>query len=135
MTDIPEQPIECFQCGICCMRYQPRVSEKEMASMAQHLGLTRETFVKKYVMITRIGYLLRQRDGMCVFLEQEKDGNKALCRIHDHRPAPCRDWAAGLSKRECRQGLAQLGNADRIAVLREVFDSAEAMERFTESLQ
>jgi Fe-S-cluster containining protein len=101
------------------MRYQPRVTEEEMELMARHLGIDRRALLKKYVMATKIGYLLRQRGGMCVFLEREKDGTQALCRIYDHRPAPCRDWTADLSRRECREGLDRLGEAERAEVLRD----------------
>jgi len=42
---------------------------------------------------------------MCLFLEKKEGINKWLCRIHDFKPAACREWAAGLEKQECRKGL------------------------------
>ena len=110
--------IECFRCGICCMRYQPKISPEELENIAGYLSLTPDEFVSKYVMVTKIGYLLRQSHGACIFLEPEAGGNRNNCSIHDSRPAPCRDWTAALSKQECLDGLAGLDEADRNAILK-----------------
>jgi Fe-S-cluster containining protein len=50
-------------------------------------------------------YLLRQNDGHCLFLQTGKDRRIGLCRIHQFRPADCRNWVPSLSKRECLKGL------------------------------
>jgi len=102
--------IECFRCGICCRRYQPKVSPEEIEAMAFYLSLPPDRFRERYIMVTRIGYLLsRVRDG-CIFLDKDEN-QPAACRIYPARPASCRDWTASLEKKECREGLK--GKAER----------------------
>jgi Fe-S-cluster containining protein len=38
-------------------------------------------------------------------LERKEGKAKWLCRIHDFKPDACRQWVAGLEKKECRGGL------------------------------
>ncbi|MDO8567160.1 MAG: YkgJ family cysteine cluster protein [Dehalococcoidales bacterium] len=103
-----QNPIECFRCGLCCMRHQPPVPPDEVGKIAAGLGMTPDDFLAKYGQLTYVGYLLRQSQGSCVFLDWEKDGMKSSCRIHPFRPEACRNWQASLSRRECRDGLARL---------------------------
>ena len=51
-------------------------------------------------------HLIKQRDGMCLFLERKTGKAKWLCRIHTFKPDACRQWTAGLEKKECRKGLS-----------------------------
>ena len=99
-------PIECFRCGICCIDYQPRVSVKEIETMAQRFSITPETFIGSYVTVTNVGYLLRQEENGCVFLTREPDSNRTSCAIYPFRPAICRNWRATLSRPQCRRGLS-----------------------------
>jgi len=98
--------IDCFRCGICCTRYQPKLTPQEIRRIAKSLSLSTEDFLAQYVQITTIGYLLKQSAKGCIFLKWEE--GKTSCEIYHIRPKACRDWTASLSQPECRQGLARL---------------------------
>lgn len=98
--------INCFRCGICCTRYQPKLTKNEVKRIARSLSLSLDDFLARYVQVTAVGYLLRQSAKGCVFLDWE--GDKTTCRIYRVRPQACRDWVARLSQPECQQGLAKL---------------------------
>ena len=97
--------IDCFRCGLCCTRYQPRLTPREVERISKHLALPAEDFIARYAQVTAIGYLLRQSAKGCVFLIWE-DG-QTTCGIYRVRPKACRDWTASLSQPECQQGLAK----------------------------
>lgn len=99
-------PIPCFQCGVCCERWQPLLSPEEVRRLAADLKLTTRTFNRRYTRpypITR-GYrqVITNQRGGCIFLKD------AACSIYERRPQVCRDWQAGLDKRECLEGLKRL---------------------------
>jgi len=98
--------IDCFRCGICCTRYQPKLTPQEVARIAKSLSLSIDNFLVRYAQTTTIGHLLKQSAKGCVFLKW-KDG-KTSCEIYRVRPRACRDWQASLSQPECLQGLARL---------------------------
>ena len=100
----------CFRCGICCRRYQVRLSLTEARRIAHELGMSWDDFASQYLDKRWPGtksLLLRQSHGACPFLEQEEDSAIASCRIHAFRPSSCREWAPGVHRPECQQGLAQ----------------------------
>jgi len=125
--------IECFRCGICCTMYQPKITPGEAEALAAHLSLSLEDFISRYVIITKIGFLLRQSRGRCVFLGCEGHG-KYTCTVYEARPAPCRDWQAGLSRRECMEGLAGLADSEMRKIVADASCSAEEAEKFIASL-
>ena len=102
------EPIECFRCGICCIDYQPQVTIEEIELMAEQFAITAEAFIGSYVIITKVGYLLRQLENGCVFLALEEGAGKTYCTIYSFRPVICRDWQATLSRPQCRRGLIKL---------------------------
>ncbi len=122
-------PIECFRCGICCVVYQPKVTMEEIESMAEQLSVTTDEFITGYVMVTQIGYLLRQTENGCVFLAREKGSSKASCDIYSFRPAPCRDWVPGLSRPECQEGLVKLQRDNEILPVGEVYQTQAQIEK------
>lgn len=100
--------IECFRCGLCCMRYQPPVTVGEAKKIANALGMEFDDFLVRYVDDSWFepGIFLIDADSKaCVFLEPATDGRPALCRIHKLRPKACRDWQPGLDKKECLEAL------------------------------
>jgi Fe-S-cluster containining protein len=105
-------PIECFRCGVCCIRYQPQLAPDEVETIARGLGLSKADFLARYAQFTNVGYLIRRSEEGCVFLTWEEDGVKSTCTIHPFRPKSCRSWAASLSRVECREGLASLKAGD-----------------------
>jgi hypothetical protein len=98
----------CFCCGICCSDYQPHLDIKESLTIADRLGMSLQQFINDCTDPRWPGtdtHLLRQKDGMCIFLEQKEGKARWLCRIHAFKPAACREWTASLSQQECRRGL------------------------------
>ena len=100
--------IECFRCGICCTKYQVNLSLAEGQRIADELGFVWEEFLSRYVDKSWPGiknFLLRKRNGACVFLERIEDSNVTHCLIYHIRPSSCIDWAPSLCRRECQKGL------------------------------
>ena len=78
--------------------------------IAEHLGISLQKFLDDCTDPRWPGtdtHLLLHKDGMCLFLEQKEGKAKWLCRIHAFKPAACREWTAGLFKKECRKGLSR----------------------------
>ena len=121
-------PIDCFRCGICCTCYQPLLGSEEIETIARQLRLSTGTFLARYSQPTVIGYLLRQTEKGCVFLEWESQ-TRASCHIYPFRPEVCRNWTASLSRRECLEGLARLKTGGEILLAKELYSSPAAIER------
>lgn len=125
--------IPCFQCGVCCVRWQPLLSPEELRRLSQDLGISPRTFKRRYSrpFPPRRGW--RQlKTGLvgCVFLAYQ--GDRALCTIHTVRPQVCRDWMPSLDKRECQEGLRSM-NEQGVVTLEELYPAAEDQQRFTEA--
>jgi Fe-S-cluster containining protein len=109
----------------------------EARRIADGLGLLWEKFLASYVdqrWADQESFLLCQRDGMCVFLEQAEGKNKATCLIHPFKPSSCVDWTPSLFRRECREGLAQLWGLD-VNILGEIQGPEEAIRSFHSFLE
>ena len=103
--------IPCFRCGVCCSRYRVRVDFIEARRIADELGLPWHEFARDYLQQHHPGattFLLRQDEGVCVFLRYETQGRSAMCAIHPFKPSACRDWVPSLYRRECREGLVKV---------------------------
>lgn len=77
----------CTQCSHCCTGPQGYVwlSPEDQRSIASHLGLAVEAFLKRYVRL--VGWLLCLVDkpnGDCIFLTEDK-----RCAIHAVKPRQC----------------------------------------------
>ncbi len=86
-------------CGACCTGSPGYVAftEEEARGMASRLGLSVDAFYARFARRLRgVGWSLRERRTEhgydCVFLDRESQPGKALCAIHDARPAQCRTW-------------------------------------------
>jgi len=123
-------PIECFRCGICCIDYQPEVTDEEIESIAERLSITADEFINRYVIVTQVGHLLRQTENGCVFLTLEEGTSKVSCTIYPFRPAACRNWVASLARPQCRKGLAKLKIDNSLLLVGEVYENQEQVERF-----
>ena len=102
--------ILCFRCGVCCMKYSPRVTTIEAEHIAESLGISLETFLERYTDDSWFEpgyYLLDTQDGACIFLADSEDARMKFCRIHHIRPEACREWQPGLEKKDCLEGLEQ----------------------------
>jgi len=113
-TDGEPFDLPCIRCGVCCTVYQVRVSPAEAMAIADHMGLERWDWVGRYCdprwHDTR-SHLIRHDEGGCVFLKRSS-GGLSLCSIYEVRPEACRDWAAGVLKPACRDGLKRFWQVD-----------------------
>ena len=129
--------ISCFRCGVCCTRYQPPVSLTEAQSIAGVLGISLDDFLGKYIDDSWPGSeycLIDAYDDACVFLERGEGSRVASCRIHPVRPQACREWAPGLSRKECQQGLAEYWEL-RIGLSGELIGSKQRIRNFRRFLK
>ena len=120
--------IPCHRCGVCCERWQPLVTEPEIARLAAHLGVGRDAFVETYTTAYPFDdavRLLRRKGTGCVFLRWDDDGRSA-CSVHPARPDSCAAWTASLDRRECVDGLSRFGAPGTLLPLQVVYpDAAE----------
>jgi Fe-S-cluster containining protein len=123
--------IECFRCGVCCVRYRPKVTKAEMKRIARMLGISPEAFVAAYVKAvpTKDGYILQSSADTCPFLQWDENGIKATCSIHSLRPKACRDWVPSLSRPECQEGLVKLKNSGELLLPAGIYGSNKEIER------
>ncbi len=108
-ADGPQNPeFACFMCGMCCSRYQVRLSLLEARQICERLDMSWKDFLDRCTDPRWPGessLLLVQKNGGCVFLKRSFGEKTALCRIHEFKPSSCREWTAGPFRRECREGL------------------------------
>lgn len=79
---------ECTQCGTCCQGEGGiYLSREEIDRISLFLKLSQDKFLKKFC-LQKNGkiYIHIREDGYCHFSQ------KGLCRIHQVKPAPCRQW-------------------------------------------
>ena len=102
--------LECFRCGVCCIKYQAPLNSGEAQRIADYFEVPLEVFLDRFTdhrWLFGSDSLLCHLNGACAFLNGEQDGKLNNCRIHPVRPKACRDWEAGLDRKECRDGLAK----------------------------
>ncbi len=100
--------MKCFLCGVCCTRFHVRLDFDEAHRIAVGLGISWEEFKEKYLDPGWPGtssFILARQNNECIFLERRKDGKTAVCWIQNFKPSACREWSAGLEKKECCEGL------------------------------
>lgn len=105
-----ENGLPCFRCGICCTKFQVRISVEEARQIAKKLDVPWENWLEKYTDARWPGtasFLLRHCESGCVFLNPAKGKNGACCLIHTFRPSSCREWTPGLHRPECQEGLSR----------------------------
>ncbi len=98
----------CFCCGVCCTKFQPRLSLIEARMLARDLGVSWKQFRAEYIDPRWPGsqsYLLRQIDGACIFLHAGGSSEPKLCSVHAFKPPCCTEWKAGTDRSECLEGL------------------------------
>jgi hypothetical protein len=119
--DIPEDPPEisdqltCFCCGICChylvfmtLEEAYRISDDRGIALEDFLELTPESmsYGQEYFWFEAESYLLKQKDGFCVFLTHTEGTKAWFCGIHRVKPDVCRKWVQTFHRPECQKGLA-----------------------------
>lgn len=116
-----ERKMPCFRCGICC-RYRICLSYDEVKCIVGYTRLERGKFVERYdeqgtfeegyedmYWFEADSYLMRQRDGICFFLEYISD-KEAICRIHEVKPQVCLKYDPAPERPACKEGLTRFWN-------------------------
>ena len=129
-----EGEIPCFQCGVCCMKWQPLMDREETERIAKAMGISGRTFRRKYTRAypPRRGWRIMRHGSIgCIFLGFEE--GRAICTIHEFKPEACRSWTASLTKSECREGLEKMASGP-VSLPGEVYSSEETLRDFIEVL-
>jgi len=118
-------PVACFRCGICCIRFRPRLDNTEIEQIAGKLGMAREVFIRRFV--RRWAHIadpvLDNGGEQCPFLGWNEGHDQAAGMIHSFRPQACRNWQASLSRAECQEGLRHIKPNSRLIVPEEIYSS------------
>lgn len=98
---------KCTECGQCCTGAPGYVwvSDEEIQTISEHLGLTIKEFAKQFLRYVNGRYALLEKPASydCIFLNDKK------CQIYQVRPTQCRTfpwWAQNLSSPEDWQEAA-----------------------------
>jgi len=121
---------ECLRCGSCCSGFSGtvRVSDAEIAALAQRLDLPEAEFRRDYTRTVRGGAisLVEKKNTDCIFFDKERG-----CTVYEDRPRQCRTWpfwrynvySPGHWKREAKRcpgmNSGQLYTADLIKKMSE----------------
>jgi Fe-S-cluster containining protein len=84
-----QKQVDCTACANCCRHSVVPVSKREIETIAEYLGATREAVTGLYTVPDSDAparRILRSSMKGCIFL----DGN--LCMIYEARPKTCRDF-------------------------------------------
>jgi uncharacterized protein len=82
---------ECTRCGNCCRNHgdytHVYLTERDLADIPAHLGLTRGEFLSRYCATEDGWTVLRMDQPACPFLEEDNQ-----CGIYPVRPKQCASW-------------------------------------------
>jgi len=101
LKEMPENVACPPGCAECCSGYEPFVSRADVQRIADHLGLSYDETMRRYVVERRsadnfhVGYLRKVTDDVadqCVFLMGARSG-RHYCGIYPARPSDCRDFS------------------------------------------
>ncbi|MGD9889992.1 MAG: YkgJ family cysteine cluster protein [Dehalococcoidia bacterium] len=124
--------IPCHQCGVCCERWQPSVTDEEIERLAGFLRIDaaslRDSYTVEYPFDDAVR-LLGQTDGACIFLRRQPSGRN-LCAVHPARPDVCRSWTASLDRRECVDGLGRFAARATLVPINVVYDQQADRDAF-----
>ena len=120
-----QTPIPCFQCGLCCIYLRVKLTTNDLNILAEHLRVSNDDLLHRYVEKISTGYVLRQIENRCVFLIFEGNGTQDICSVYPSRPEACRNWVPSLACPECQEGLHKLGKSGRILLPTEIYKSQD----------
>lgn len=82
---------KCTGCGKCCLGKEGYVfvTPREVAEMADFLGISVQVFALKYLrqVGNRFSLLERGKDNTCIFLKDKK-----TCAVYEKRPVQCQTF-------------------------------------------
>ena len=78
---------DCSRCRNCCKMYCGSIPEEDFEKDAEYLGITKEEFIKSYLMKKESENIYVTKHHPCDFLE--KDGN---CKLGEYKPENCRKY-------------------------------------------
>jgi Fe-S-cluster containining protein len=80
--------IDCTACANCCKTVRPTLADEEVDRLAQRLGVTRLSFIERYLEATEAGddNPWQTRSTPCPFLGDNR------CSVYEDRPADCRGY-------------------------------------------
>jgi hypothetical protein len=129
--------VPCFRCGVCCAKYDVRVTLTEAQDIADELCCPWEEWLERYTNHSWPGsesFLLRHSGGACVFLEHVGGSNITRCIIQPFKPLACREWNSSLYHRDCQEGLIKYWRLT-ISPLGQLHGSDYDLERFHSFLE
>lgn len=78
--------IDCLACGNCCRTLGPRITEKDIERLSNHLKMKERDFVNKYLRVDEDrDYVFKTMP--CPFLLEDN-----FCTVYEKRPKACRDY-------------------------------------------
>ena len=80
------QEIDCLACANCCATTSPLLLDKDIETLAKHLGLKPGAFEERYVRVDEDGDKVFQQTP-CPFLGEDK-----YCSVYEARPKACREY-------------------------------------------
>lgn len=80
------EKFSCLDCANCCKTIGPRLTDKDIATLARHLKMKPADFFEKYVAIDEDkDFVFRQHP--CPFLLPDN-----YCMVYENRPKACREY-------------------------------------------
>lgn len=78
--------ISCLDCGNCCRRIPPIVTDEDALRLANHLSMPLQAFRQQYLTTDEDGDVVMNQSP-CPFL-----GKDNRCAVYEQRPAACRKY-------------------------------------------
>jgi len=78
------QEINCLDCANCCKTMSPTYTIQDVKRISKHLGMSEETFRKKWLYKDRTGDWMNKKQP-CQFLDLKTN----MCNIYEVRPRDC----------------------------------------------
>ena len=120
---------DCQRCTACC-RWpgQVRLSDAEIARLAEFLGLDEHEFIQRHTRLRsdRRGLVLRDKaNGECEFLAAD-----GLCSVQAVKPQQCRDfpnlWHYPGAEKFCRAVPREVSEAEYLRLVSQATGRSEA---------
>ena len=114
----------CCKCNNCCRAYSTTVLEEEVYSIAAFLGLTKQDFIKRYLVQSVIdaGYELK---APCCFLDES-----GRCAIEVCKPVECRDFPHTNKPDRLASLLGVLSFAEECPIVFELLERLKIIYEF-----